>query len=94
MPHAPQQQAPRETFIALRARRRAFSIGINLLYHDLKTHPPARVLRMPAKARPVRGIEKVIRIVSVFILASMALTVVACIAFSIAFGWIQLPRLR
>ena len=49
---------------------------------------------MPAKPERPSVLERWLRVVSILILASMALCVIACVAFAIGFGWVQLPKLR
>jgi hypothetical protein len=97
VPQQPEQHARRETFIALRARRKAHQVATDLLYHD-EEHPgvgepwpPRRVLRV---SRVRTSFREWIRVGAIILLSIMALCVITGVAFAIAEGLFQLPRLR
>ena len=88
-----QSDIPRETFIALRARRQAFRIATDLLYHDTPTDAPPHPLSYRPRRWPLR--PNYISGGAVVLLTMMAMCVIACVAMAIAEGLIQLPtRLR
>jgi hypothetical protein len=85
---------PRQTFIALRARRQAYHVATDLLYHD----DPADAAPQPAiplsrhRRRRAALLPHSTSRMAVVLLAMMALCVIALVAFAIAEGSIQLPR--
>ena len=80
----------RETFIALRARRQAFRIATDLLYHDTPDdveplHP------LPYRPDRRRWRPRHISVGSFVLLSMMALCGIVYVAVAIADGLIQLP---
>jgi hypothetical protein len=87
------QQKPdisRETFIALRARRQAFRIATDLLYHDTP-HEAAPLHPLTYRPHPHHWRPKHISVGSFVLLSMMTLCAIVYVAVAVAEGLIQLP---
>jgi hypothetical protein len=85
---------PRETFIALRARRQAHRVASDLLYHD-DASEDSRDSFIPTVRRSRRDrwtFRPYINFGAMVMLALMMLCVIACVVITVSHRLIQVPR--
>ena len=88
------EHVPRETFIALRARRQAFRIATDLLYHDEGSDevPPHPLTYDPQRRLPLR--RNYVYRGAILALAIMAVCTLIIVCTMIGDGAIQIPTRR
>ena len=84
---------PRQTFIALRARRKAYRVAADLLYHDDPADSaPQPAIPLSRRRRRTMLLPKYLSWASMVLLMMTALCMIALVAFAIAEGLVQFPR--
>ncbi|HEV2294589.1 MAG TPA: hypothetical protein VGR35_12100 [Tepidisphaeraceae bacterium] len=84
-PRQQQQHVPRETFIALRARREAYRITSDFLYRDEDSPSPPPAIPLQYEIPPDRPTPAWLRRFVTIVLAAALFSAIAILAFVAAF---------